>query len=557
MTATSARGEFRWLFGWLRPYRWLLLVLGVLFILASGLSLVYPLILRFLIDHVFTTSGGRYLLPALAILLALSLAQIAITQISRYRYTRMAGRIVLDLRIALFRHLERLPLDFHAGRRAGDIASRVGGDIGEVQSAATGTVLSLATASLTLLATVAVLLYLDPVLFLVTLLPLPLSLWVARRYAPPIRAASRTIREENANLASTLFDSLLGQHFIRSHALEVSAARRFFRDGRGIFASVMRLTRLTCFSAASNGFITALSALVVLGYGGYRVIRGEMTLGSLMAFQIYVSRLHGPLQNLVSLYLRLQQSRVSIRRIMEIFSIPTIARGGQRSARTIRGEIRFDRVSFGYAPDRPILRDVSFAVVPGECVAFVGESGIGKSTLLDLAIGLREPDRGTVLIDGLPVSAYRPASLRRRVGVVSQDVFLFNATIRHNLLIVEPNATEAQIREALTMAGLGEWLDTLPDGLETEVGERALRLSAGQRQRLALARAVLRRPRVLVLDEATSSLDEVTDQQIRAALAPLFRQATTLMASHRQSVIGGADRALLLRDGAILESVSP
>jgi ABC-type bacteriocin/lantibiotic exporter with double-glycine peptidase domain len=346
------------------------------------------------------------------LLLGLSIIQILINQISRYRYTRMAGRIVLDLRMTLFRHLERLPLDFYAERRAGDIASRIGGDIGEVQNAATGTVLSLATASLSLVATAAVLVYLDVRLLVyldvrllvISLVLVPVSFGIARRFAPPIRDAAREVREENANLASTLFDSILGQHFIRSHGLETRAAREFARDGRGILRSVLRLTRLNCFSSASNGLLTALSALVVLGYGGYRVIEGEMTLGSLMAFQIYVSRLHGPVQNLVSLYLRLQRSRVSIGRIREILALPTPPRGGTLSADDIRGDLRFENVSFAHTPGRSILENVSFSVSRGERVAIVGESGIGKSTLLDLAIGLREPDSGTITLDDRPLS---------------------------------------------------------------------------------------------------------------------------------------------------------
>jgi len=523
----------------------------MLFVVSTALSLIYPLILRYLIDHVFTARGGSRLLPALGLLLGISVFQILINQISRYRYTRMAGRIVLDLRITLFRHLERLPLDFYAERRAGDIASRVGGDIAEVQNAATGTVLAVATSTLGLAASVALLVYLDVGLFVVSLVLLPLSFLVARRFASPVRDASREIREQNANLASTLFDAILGQHFIRSHALETRAARDFFRDGRGVFASVMRLTRLNCFSAASNGILAALSALIVLGYGGYRVIEGQMTLGSLMAFQIYVGRLYGPIQNLVSLYLRLQRSRVSIARIREILQLPALSSGGTLDAGRIRGELRFEGVTFAYNPDRPLLRDVTFSVSRGERVAIVGESGIGKSTLLDLAIGLRQPQSGVVTLDGRPLAEYRSASLRHHVGLVSQDVFLFNASVRDNLLVVDPQASDESLRNALEVAGLLEWLGSLPDGLDTEVGERALRLSAGQRQRLALARAVLRRPHLLILDEATSALDEVTDRLIRRALAPLQAEATTLIASHRRAVIDDADRVLLLRDGRI------
>jgi len=558
VTASPAPGEhrptgdeLRWLLGHVKPYRGLLVILLGLFVVGAALGLAYPMVLRYLIDRVFTAHEGERLLPALGALLGLSIAQVLVSQVSSYRYTRLAGRIVLDLRIRLFRHLERVPLDFYARRRAGDIASRIGGDIAEVQQAATGTVMAIATASLTLVATTGVLVYLDPVLFGWSLVLVPCSMVVAWRFARPVRAAARTIREENANLGSTLFDSLLGQHFIRSHGLETPAARRFWTDGRRIFDAVLHMTRLNCWSGGLTGVVGTASSLVVLGVGGSRVLQGSITLGDLMAFQIYVAGLHGPLQGLIQLHLRLQRARVSVVRIREILDEPAVPRGGASSAGEIRGELTFEEVSFAYPGGPPILEEVSFTVRPGERVAVIGPSGIGKSTLLDLAIGLRAPTSGRVLLDGVDLQRYRPTALRSRVGVVSQDVFLFHASIRENLLLVRPGATEAELLEALGQVELRDWVGELPDGLDTSVGERALRLSGGQRQRLALARAILRRPKLLVLDEATSALDEVTDAQIREALAPVLRDAAALVASHRPSFVADADRAILLHQGRI------
>lgn len=557
MTTPEPGGEFRWLLDRIRGHRVAIATLLGLFVLATGLSLVHPLILRYLIDRVFVDGVLARLWPALAVLVGVSIAQILLNQGSTYAYTKLAGRVVLDLRVTLFRHLERLPLRFHAENRAGDIASRIGGDIAEVQTAATGTVLAIATASMTLIATCVLLFVLDRTLFLWALLILPLSLGVGRGFARPIRGAAQEIREQNATLGSTLFDSLLGQHFIRAHGLETPIGKRFFRDGREVYGAVLRLTRLNCYAGGFNGLVSLAGTLIVLGIGGARVISGELSLGTLVAFQSYVTGLYGPVQGLVSLYLRLQRSRVSVRRIREVMDRPRLPRGGVRSVPDRPGVLEFEGVGFAYDAGTPILAEVSFAARPGTKTAIIGPSGIGKSTLLDLAIGLRHPTEGSVRWHGRPLEAYRPDALRGAVGVVSQDVFLFHASIGDNLRVVKPGASDTELFDALAHAGLRAWVEALPKGLDTSVGERALRLSQGQRQRLSLARAVLRRPRLLILDEATNALDDVSDAHVREALAPVFAGATTLIASHRRSLIEEADTALLLHDARIVSEGSP
>jgi ATP-binding cassette subfamily B protein len=542
--------EVRWLFTRLKRYRPALALLFVFFLIGSALGLASPLVVRHLVDRVFTGQDRGALAAAIGLLLGLNLVQIVLSEFATYRYSRLAGRLVLDLRSELFRHLERVPIDFYTHRRVGDLASRIGGDIAEVQASATGSVLALTTAVVTLVVTIVILVLLDPVLLGVALLSIPVSVLLARRFGGPTRVRARLIREENATLGSTLFESLLGQHFVRSHGLETRTARRFYRDGRRIYGAALSLARLSAWSSGLTSFTSAITSSAILGVGGLRIFQGELTLGSLLAFQLYVNGLHGPVQGLVGLYLRLQRAQASLARLREILDVRRDP-PGRRAVPERLESLEFTGVSFAYEGGPPVLRDVSFRLRTGERVAVVGPSGRGKSTLLDLALGLRRPSTGSVLIAGHPIESYRAEALHARIGVVAQDTFLFHATVRENLLLVDPRSSEGAIWDALERVELRAFVEGLPQGLDTSVGERALRLSGGQKQRLALARAILRRPKLLVLDEATSALDELTDAQIQRALEPIFRECMTLVASHRQSLVASADRAILIEDGSV------
>jgi len=555
-TRRFAAGEIAWLLRRLRRYRGAMALLFGLFLLGSSLALVSPLVVRFLVDRVFGEGRSAALPGALLFLFTIQVAQIAISELASYRYTRVAGHLVMDLRIELFRHLERVPIDFYTFRRAGDLASRVGGDIAEVQASATGAVMALTTALLTVVVTIVILAFLDPILLAVALVSVPFSVFLARRFGGPTRERSRVIREENATLASTLLESLVGQHFLRSHALETATARRFYRDGRRIFDAALGLARLGAWSSALTSLGASVTTIAILGIGGMRIFRGDLTLGSLLAFQMYVSGLHGPVQGLVSLYLRFQRARASLVRLREILDVERMPRGTHK-VRPRFESLAFSNVSFAYDGGPPVLRDVSFRVSSGERVAIVGPSGRGKSTALDLALGLRRASAGAVLLDGHPIESYPTDVLHAKVGVVAQESFLFHATIRENLLLVARHASEQELWDALEQVELRAFIESLPQKLDTSVGERALRLSGGQKQRLALARAILRRPRLLVLDEATSALDEVTDAQIQRALEPVFRSCITLLASHRASLVASADRAILLVDGRVGFEGSP
>lgn len=539
----------------IRPYRGRLLLVLALLVVSIAIDLSFPAILQQAIDRALLAGDGRLLLWLTGALVVLAGLRMIVGAVSGYVQTWIAAHIVFDMRDHLFSHLLALPMSFFARTKVGDMMSRLHGDITEVQSVATGALVGFVTAILGLAGTIGFLLYYSWKLFLVSCVVSPLAALLLTRFRHKIHDVAKDVRERNADLASLTVDALGAVRFLRAAGAEPIERERYRTAGTALMRSLLRFQVVSAVGGGFPGSLLVFGAALALLLGGRMVIAGSLTVGALTAFAIYQGRLFGPLQGLMGLYMRLQRARASLDRIFEYLDLApeTPDLPGAVDPGPLAGAIEFAHVSFAYEPGKPVLEDVSFRVAPGEHVAVIGASGAGKSTLVDLLWRFYAPDRGTIAIDGRDLKELRRAPVIAQMAVVSQEPHLWNATLGENIRYGRPGATGAEIAAAARAADLGPLLATLDRGLDTPVGERGAQMSAGQRQRIALARAFIRRPRVLVLDEAMSSLDWASEDQVRRSLDELMTGVTTIVITHRLARARDADQILVLAGGRIAE----
>ncbi len=539
------------------PYRRYLVGLLVLMLATTAVGILYPIVFGRAVDaivgattHSLTTLGTVVLL--LIVLVALNmLVGIGLSYLQAW----IAARVTFDMRNDLFRHVQQLPMRFLARTKTGDIMSRLNGDITEIQSVATTALVNFVNSIFTLCATVVVLLVLNWQLFLITSAIAPLAAMALGRFRNTVHAVAKQAREANAELASLTVDSLGAMRFVRSLGAEAVQFRRYKAAGRRLIHSLLRFHLTSAVGGAVPGLVLMLGGALGLYVGGRMVILGDMTAGEFATFALLQGRLFGPLRGLMGLYLRLQRARASLDRVFEYLDLRPEAPDTElaRSPGVVVGQIEFQNVSFGYDAEQPVLEDISFTIEPGERVALVGASGAGKSTLVDLLWRFYAPWQGTIRIDGHDLAELNHAELIAQMMVVESEPFLFNDTLAANIAYGRADASRADIEMAANAAHLGEVVAALANGLDTRVGERGAQLSNGQRQRVALARAFLRRPRLLVLDEATSSLDWLAEAAIEQSLDRLMQGTTTLLITHRIARARQTDRILVLADGRIAE----
>jgi ATP-binding cassette subfamily B protein len=376
-----------------------------------------------------------------------------------------------------------------------------------------------------------------------------LGLWLSRGV---ITSMSRELREKNAAVGTHIIDTFTGIRLVRGSATEGQELRRFTGENMSLVASVLRFQMVSSLSRGIPSFVLACSATLAFLYGGYMVRDGAITVGTLVAFTAFQVQLISPLQNLLGQYVALRKGRASLERVFEFFDVPTEtdAEGAEEFV-SLREGIALEGVTFSYGGEGTVLDGLTLFLPAGKTTAIVGGSGAGKSTLIDLILRYYEPQGGEIRIDGVPLARFRRDALRRRVAVVSTEPYLFHGTLEENVRYGAPGADPGQIAAAVDRADLGEFARSLPQGLATVVGERGTALSAGQKQRVALARAFLRSPEILVLDEATSSLDVLTEERVRSSVTELMRGRTTLVITHRLHAVRDADRIVVLEGGRI------
>ena len=559
MTSETPDASLRRAFAFLAPYwRRLSLVMGISLV-STGLSLVTPYLSKDLVDQALIGRNLAALWRIVGLFALLGLAGYVLNVVSGLRYTRVSAAILFDMRLAVYGHLQQLSPRFYARTRMGDIVSRINSDIGEIQRVAAEAALAWVGNVLFLVGCVVMLVWLDWRLALLTAAVMPLSLWLLVRYRARLESRVADLRQRSADIGSFLIETLQASTLIVTSNAQARERGRFARLNDRFVDALMGMQRLTYLAGGLPGLIVSLGASVVFLYGGSRVVDGTLTLGTFAAFIAYQSRVNAPVQALMGLYTSLATAKVSWRRVLELLDAPLDVReaGDAVALDHVRGAIEFDRVSLGTERGMAVLEDFSLTVAPGTSVAIVGASGSGKSTLAYLVLRLLDPDRGVVRLDGHDLRTLRLHDIRRHIVFVEQEPTLLHATVAENIRYGRPDASDADVTQAAAAAGLETFITRLPEGLATMVGERGLQMSAGERQRIAIARAFLANPSVLVLDEPTAALDPASERQVVESYLAVMRGRTSIVISHRAAVAEAADQVAVVEGSRLVETGPP
>ena len=532
------------------PYWHRLALVFALSVVSTALSLYLPLLSRDFFDRALIGKDVGTLVRVALLFAGVTVASFAANVVSGLRYTRVSADILFDMRLEMYRHLQRLSPRFYARTRLGDIMSRINNDIGEIQRIAAEMALAWIGNVLFLAGSIAMLAWLDVRLFLATVALMPIGVWALARYRARLEASVAGLRQRSADIGSFLIETLQAMKLVvTSNAQERELAR--FRERNAAFiAALMSMQWLTYLSGGIPGLILSAGTGIVFVYGGLRVIHGQITVGTFIAFMAYQMRVLPPLQALMGMYANLATVRVSLARVSQILDEPVEVEDSPMAIAltSVRGRIEFDSVTASFDRGGPVLERVSFTVQPGEVVAVVGPSGSGKSTVADLLLRLLDPDAGQIRIDGHDLRTVRLGDLRSRIALVDQEPCVLHASIAENIRYARPEATDAAVEAAARHAALDGFIDTLPERYATIVGERGTALSAGERQRIALARAFLAEPDVLVLDEPTASLDPETERRVIDGYQTVMRGRTTIVITHRLDVARRADRIITVTE---------
>ncbi|WP_144173474.1 ABC transporter ATP-binding protein [Pseudomonas sp. Kh13] len=548
------RQALAWLYGFVRPHRRAIGLLLGLSLGASLLALAQPWLVKTLIDGGLLAKDYQTLWHMAAIMIAAGLLGTVLAGVNRYLHTRLSGRILFALRDDLYRHLQQLSPTFYGRRRIGDILSRLDGDVAEIQRFAVDSLFSAVSAVIGLVGAVVLMLMLSWQLSLLLALLVPIEVLWLRWMRRKVEREVRNLRERSADVSSFLVETLPAMKFIQAAGQQGREAGRLDQLGQGYMRQLLKVQVTEFFTQAIPGTLTSWCRACAFLVGGWWVIQGTWQLGALIAFSTYMGMAVGPVQSLLGLYVAVQRMAVSLGRVMELKqeSVAVCPAADPRPIPDGPGELRLEGLSFAHQGRQgAVLNNVQVCVPGGLKVAISGASGVGKSTLIDLLQRFYDPDAGRILLDGTDLRELDLAALRRRIAVVSQDIVLFRGTLAQNLAYGVPEASRAELERVVRLARLDSLVDSLPLGLDGLLGERGQQLSGGQKQRIAIARAVLQAPAILVLDEATSAVDEATEREVIAAIDQLFAGRTRILISHRASTLADADLHLQLHDGQL------
>ncbi len=538
-----------------RPYKHILLLLVAGSLLRALLELFFPYVVKLMLEQQLPLEDLPLLFKWSAGLLAMYLGNFAIHFGIQYYGQVMSASMERDMRRDLFLHMQRLSFSFYDRNKSGQLLSRLTSDLGEVAGMASNGPNDIIVCGLTMLGTMVILVYMNPLLggliaFLL-LFKTAHTVFVNLRMKKTFFANRVAMGELSAKAA----ESINGVRLIKAFAGEGNDFAQFMTKSNEYLAACRKSFKLRAYFIGSMIFFSNFINVAILVVGGILINQGMMTFGELVAFFLYVGLFMKPLMQLLGFSEMYQRGMAGFKRFYELLmEEPDIVDAvDAKPCEGCTGSIDFDNVSFAYADGRPVIRNLTLHVAPGETVAFVGATGAGKTTIASLLLRFYEPQQGRVLLDGQDIKGLTQESLRRQIGLVQQDVFLFGDTVTYNIAYAKPEAAEAEIKAAARAAAADEFISQLPKGYDTEIGERGVKLSGGQKQRLAIARVFLKNPPVVVLDEATSALDNITEKQIQRELDNLTKGRTTLIIAHRLSTIRHADKIVVLKDGAVVE----
>ncbi|WP_334267429.1 ABC transporter ATP-binding protein [Edaphobacter sp. HDX4] len=539
----------------MKPRRWLLAGSFLLMVINRASGLVLPASTRYLIDNVM----ARHLLYQLPIIIGVVVAATALQGVTSYTLTQLLSkegqRLIAELRIKAQRHIGKLPVAFYDANRTGALVARIMSDVEGVRNLIGTGIVDFLGGLLTALFAFGYLIHLSVQMTIVTFIILVVFGLILQRAFKTIRPIFRERSKINAEVTGRLTESLGGVRVIKGYHAEDSEAQVFASGAHRLLANVISsLTAQSLMSLASTMVLGVVGALVMY-LGAHQVVAGRLTTGGYVTYVMFLAFMIAPIVQLVSIGTQLTEAAAGLDRTAELLSEQTedAEPGRTNSLGSIRGEVGFEDVTFAYEPGKPVLHGISFASHPGTVTALVGSSGSGKSTIISLVCAFHTATTGSVLVDGVDLATVRLDSYRSQLGVVLQETFLFDGTIRENILFSHPSATTEQFEEACRIARVDEFAERFPEGYETIVGERGVKLSGGQRQRLSIARAILANPRILILDEATSSLDSESEAMIQEGLNHLMEGRTTFVIAHRLSTIRRADQILVIEQGNIVE----
>lgn len=546
---------------WLRPYRGPLAAVLLIALVVAGLQMIEPLFIRFIIDQIILNRelDGPARLTRLHVTGAVFLAVIILSHLMNafkdYRQRLLNVHVMLSLRRSLYERLLHLPLPKLWEMKTGGILSRLTGDVETTSGLLQMAIISPAISAIRLIIAIVILLLLNWRLALTALAIIPGVMVLSLVFARRIRPIYRSVRKDVEHVDGRVGETFSGIRVVRAFRQEIQELLTYMLGRHTVLRKELFAHRRELVLWTSWGLLEAGISVVIVWFGGYLNIVGGASVGDIMAFQWYMFLLLNPVWNIVNSFSEMQRSLAAMERVFEVLGMEHDKpdRPGARDAPTVVRDIQFDDVTFEYREGQPVVRDFSVPVPGGSVVALVGRSGAGKTTVTDLVARFHDPSRGRILLNGADIRDFRLRSYRDLLAIVQQDVFLFDGSVRDNIAYGRHDATDAEIEDAARRANAHEFIVKLRNGYETFIGERGVKLSGGQQQRLAIARAILASPQILILDEATSNLDTESEQLIQASMATLLAGRTTFVIAHRLSTIRRADLILLMEEGRVIE----